>query len=87
MKSFGITLAEGSDISNLTVDSGTAFPAEANIGELFYLTGKGLHLFNGDKWILDVLNDYMDGWPETYAEWAIKQTPPAPPPSPAPDNP
>lgn len=31
--------------------------------------------------------NYMEGWPETYAEWAIKQTPPAPPPSPAPDNP
>jgi hypothetical protein len=31
--------------------------------------------------------DYMVGWPETYAEWAIKQTPPAPPPAPTPDNP
>lgn len=31
--------------------------------------------------------DYMVGWPETYSEWAARQTPPAPPPAPAPDNP
>lgn len=36
MKHYGIDLAEGSDISNLTVDSGTSFPGNPNEGELFF---------------------------------------------------
>ena len=57
MKTYGIELAEGSDISNLTVDSGTSFPAEPSVGEMFYVTGVGLHLYDGQKWVLDVLSD------------------------------
>lgn len=29
--------------------------------------------------------DFSVGWPQTYAEWALLQTPPAPPPSPDPE--
>ncbi len=38
MKSYGMTLAEGAEIGNLTVPRGTAFPTPANAGELFYRT-------------------------------------------------
>jgi len=38
MENFGLTIAEGSEITNLTVPSGTAFPANDNVGEMFYRT-------------------------------------------------
>jgi hypothetical protein len=55
MKMHGITLAEGADIINLTVDSGTAFPTNPNEGELFYrndsnVTVKGLYLYVNGAW-------------------------------------
>lgn len=48
----GINLAEGSVVSNLTVASGTDFPAGANLGELFYLTAGsvGLYIYDGSNW-------------------------------------
>jgi hypothetical protein len=36
MKAYGVELAEGSDIVNLTVAHGTSFPLTPNAGELFY---------------------------------------------------
>ena len=49
----GINLAEGSVVTNLTVASGSSFPASSSIGELFYLTGAnaGLYLYNGSQWV------------------------------------
>lgn len=46
-------VSEGSVIVNATVASGTAFPANPNEGELFYLTtgGVGLYFYNG-AWTL-----------------------------------
>ena len=38
MKYYGIDLTEGSEIINLTVPTGTAFPSNPNDGELFYRT-------------------------------------------------
>jgi hypothetical protein len=53
MKQFGITLAEGTDIGNLTVDSGDSFPGSPSLGELFYKTGTGvgLYVYNGTDWV------------------------------------
>ena len=48
----GISLLEGSDISNLTVASGTSFPSSPNAGELFYRTDTdGLFVHNGAAWV------------------------------------
>lgn len=38
MKNFGIQVAEGSVITNITIPSGTSFPANDNVGEMFYRT-------------------------------------------------
>ncbi len=38
MKHYGLTIAEGSEVTNLTVPTGTSFPSNANVGELFYRT-------------------------------------------------
>lgn len=36
MKVYGnVTLSEGSDLKNLTIDHGSSFPANGNVGELF----------------------------------------------------
>ena len=55
MKFHGIQITEGSNVGNLTVASGTAFPSNANEGELFYrsdaaTTVKGLYLYVGGNW-------------------------------------
>ena len=49
----GIKLVEGSEVQNLVVDSGTAFPANPDVGELFYRTdalSEGLYTHNGTEW-------------------------------------
>jgi len=46
----GISIVEGSSITNLTVAHGTDFPLEPSIGELFYKTSVGLFLYNGSDW-------------------------------------
>ncbi len=51
MKHYGINLAEGSEITNLTVDVGDVFPQNPNEGELFYKTGEGLFVHNGTSWV------------------------------------
>lgn len=55
MKFHGIQINEGSNVSNLTVASGTSFPPNANEGELFFrsdanISVKGLYLFIGEDW-------------------------------------
>lgn len=55
MKFHGITLEQGSKVDNLTVASGTAFPASPDEGELFFrsdvdLRFKGLYLYVGGSW-------------------------------------
>lgn len=55
MKFHGIQITEGANVANLTVASGTAFPSNANEGELFYrsdvsTTVKGLYLYVGGNW-------------------------------------
>lgn len=52
MKMYGMDLAEGSEITNITVPSGTSFPANDNIGELFYKTDEDkLYVRNNSTWI------------------------------------
>jgi hypothetical protein len=38
MKHYGLDIAEGSEVVNLTIPSGTAFPSNDNVGELFFRT-------------------------------------------------
>lgn len=48
----GISLLEGTKVVNLTVDSGTSFPASPNAAELFYRTDNTtLYYYNGSSWI------------------------------------
>lgn len=47
----GLILSEQSKAVNLTVDSGVAFPSNANAGELFFLTTDStLYTHNGTSW-------------------------------------
>jgi hypothetical protein len=53
MHSDGLTLLEGSVVTNLTVANGTAFPSNPSVGELFYRTDaapEGLYSYNGSTW-------------------------------------
>jgi hypothetical protein len=48
----GIQLAQGADIENLTADSGTSFPPESNVGEMFYRSDlSSLYVYNGTTWL------------------------------------
>lgn len=52
MRIDGIRLFEGSQIKNATVQTGTAFPAKANSGELCFRTDlQHLFLYNGATWM------------------------------------
>lgn len=55
MKAYGINIAEGSNVSNLTVASGTSFPSNPNDAELFYRTDsdvrvRGLYVYVSGTW-------------------------------------
>ena len=55
MRIDGIQLREGSNISNLTVASGTSFPASPNTAELFFRTDsdvsvRGMYVYIGGAW-------------------------------------
>jgi len=51
MKSYGIEISEGAAIENLTTPSGTAFPANDNVGEFFYRTDlDALYVRNNSTW-------------------------------------
>lgn len=52
MKIYGdLNLSEGSEVGNLTVPVGTAFPAETTTGELFFRTDNTtLYVYNGTAW-------------------------------------
>ena len=52
MKIYGnVTLSEGSDVKNLTIATGSVYPSNANVGELFYHSVNGLMVHNGTTWI------------------------------------
>ena len=53
MKIDGIKLQEGSHITNLVVNTGVAFPASPDVGELFYRSDAGnlgLYAYDGAAW-------------------------------------
>lgn len=51
MKHYGINNPEGSEITNLTVPTGTAFPGTPNAGELFFRTDESkLYSHDGSSW-------------------------------------
>ena len=51
MKMYGMDLAEGSEIGNITVPTGTSFPAEPNAGEMFFRTDLDkTYMHNGTEW-------------------------------------
>ena len=45
-----IVLMDGSEIINLVVPSGSSYPSVPNLGELFYLAGTGLQIYDGTEW-------------------------------------
>jgi len=47
----GIQLTGTSVVTNLTVESGNDFPANGNVGELFYTINHGLHVYTGTQWV------------------------------------
>ena len=60
MKTYGMENAEGSEIINLTVPTGTSFPANPNAGELFFRTDSTtLNVHDGSVWgaLYDVGDD------------------------------
>ena len=56
MKHYGVQIAEGTSVKNLTIPNGQSFPQDGNIGELFYLTvdiqnfSAGLYVNDGTAW-------------------------------------
>ncbi len=50
----GISLVEGSQATNLVIDSGASFPANPNVAEVFYKTTApvGFHVYTGSAWLL-----------------------------------
>ena len=53
MQNFGIQVAEGSEITNLTIPTGTSFPANDNVGEMFYRTDEDkLYVRNNTEWVV-----------------------------------
>ena len=47
----GLKLIGTSATENLIIEHGSALPtAGMNLGELFYQTGVGLHIYNGSAW-------------------------------------
>lgn len=51
MKHYGLKIAEGTEITNITVPSGTAFPSNDNVGEFFYRTDEdALYIRNNTAW-------------------------------------
>lgn len=51
----GISISEGGSIINASIASGTSFPANPNVGELFYRTDEpndGMHVYDGAGWEL-----------------------------------
>lgn len=51
MKHYGLDIAEGSEVTNLTAATGTSDPANPNAGELFFRTDQNkLRVYNGTGW-------------------------------------
>jgi len=51
MKHYGLSIAEGSEITNLTVATGTSFPGNESVGELFFRTDQQtLYVWDGSEW-------------------------------------
>ena len=51
MLSDTIQMLEGSTLDNLTIASGTSFPSNASVGEMFFRTDlQKLHIHNGTVW-------------------------------------
>lgn len=62
MKHYGLKIPEGSDITNITVPSGTTFPSNDNAGELFFRTDENkLYIRNNTTWIYSLDADLLDG--------------------------
>jgi len=72
MQNFGLQIAEGSEITNLTVPSGTSFPANDNVGEMFYRTDLDtMYVRNNTEWAVSgsssknknvIINGDFDIW-------------------------
>lgn len=71
MKIYGGGVAEGSSITNLTVASGTSFPANANVAEMFYrIDTNKLFVNNPTDWIELYLSNNI----KTYTQSSLADT-------------
>lgn len=64
----GLTLTSGSEMNNVSVETGASFPIENLIeGRLFYLTtavngnDPGLYIYNGSAWVTGDINNITAG--------------------------
>jgi hypothetical protein len=75
----GLSLVEGSTLTNLTIASGAQFPAEAGAGELFYKDNDGVYYHDNTSWhrlvrageVTAIPWSIVSGKPTTIAGYAI----------------
>lgn len=61
MKHYGLTLAEGSVITNITLPQGTTFPLNPNTGEMVFRTDLDeLYIYDNGGWVV-VPTKIVDG--------------------------
>jgi len=62
MKHYGLKIAEGSEVTNLTVPTGVTFPANESEGEMFFRTDLDiLYLYDGTSWVAVSFPDTIQG--------------------------
>lgn len=67
MKHYGLSLSEGSELTNITVPSGTAFPTNDNVGELFFRTDQNtLYIRDNTTWVTVKDADLLQGQNGSY---------------------
>lgn len=52
-----IQISEGSNVQNLSINTGSSFPSDPNVGEIFYYTGgsfdgEGIYVYDGYDWLI-----------------------------------
>jgi len=74
MKHYGIDLVEGSEITNLTVPTGTVFPNNPNAGELFYRSDTQLLYVYTTSWVatgIGNVNGYTHTQSTSSSTWTV----------------
>lgn len=67
MKHYGLDIAEGSEITNLTAPTGTVFPALPNKGEIFFRSDTNiLYVYNGTAWTSELTTPWITSGTDVY---------------------